>query len=178
MDLRARRPTRFRSSPCPAIPTIKLPRMSSTTISLIIRRKMLDSGFSAAPTSALSHTSWSSHPTTAPATVAMMIHWLSEIRFSGLGMSPSDECRRLRFDAFENLVVGLRELGHAFALELARDPGEIDTQGGERAQPFRRQRDALPDADLRDAVVAIGVEGFRWQRRHAVRRHQRIDVVG
>src|SRR5262245_51832949 len=101
--------------------------------------------------------------------VAMMIHWLSEIRLSGLGMSPSDESRRLRFDAFEDLVVGLRELCDAFGLELARDSREIDPQRREGAQPLGRQRDGLPDADFRAAVVAIGVEGFGRQRRHGVR---------
>ncbi len=44
MDRSASRPMRLRSSPCPAIPTIKVPKMSGTTIDLINLRKMLESG--------------------------------------------------------------------------------------------------------------------------------------
>ncbi len=55
-DFSARRPTRLRSSPWPAMPTTRLAMMSGTTIDLIIRRKIDESGLSAAPTSTVVHT--------------------------------------------------------------------------------------------------------------------------
>ena len=43
-DLSARRPMRLRSSPWPAMPITRVPKMSGTTIDLIIRRKSVESG--------------------------------------------------------------------------------------------------------------------------------------
>src|SRR5829696_4103190 len=73
IDLSARRPTRFISSPCPAIPMTRLPKMIGTTTDLIILRKTVESGLRLVPRSGFSH------PIRAPMTMKTRIHLVSEI---------------------------------------------------------------------------------------------------
>ena len=68
MDFKASRPTRFMSSPCPAMPTTSVPKMSGTMIDLIIRRNTVEIGLR--ETANLGK----KIPTTTPTTMAAMIH--------------------------------------------------------------------------------------------------------
>src|SRR6266480_4796274 len=74
IDLRASRPTRFMSSPCPAIPTTSVPNMIGTMIDLIILRKTVDSGLR------LSANVGNTQPMITPITIAIIIHDVSDTR--------------------------------------------------------------------------------------------------
>src|SRR6266566_1517393 len=74
MDLSANRPTRFMSSPCPAIPTTRVPKISGTMMDLIIRRKTVDTGLSVVANSG-AYT-----PISTPTTIEIMIHDVSVMR--------------------------------------------------------------------------------------------------
>ncbi len=69
-DFPASRPIRLRSSPWPAMPTTRVPKMIGTTMDLIIRRKIVESGLSSAANPGRSH------PTRIPAPMPMKIQWV------------------------------------------------------------------------------------------------------
>ena len=71
-DLSASRPTRFMSSPWPAMPTTSVAKMSGAISDLIIRRKMVESGLSSCDASG------NAHPTSVPRTIEIRIHCVSE----------------------------------------------------------------------------------------------------
>ena len=72
-DLRASRPTRFMSSPWPAMPMTRVAKMSGAMSDLIIRRKIVESGLR------LVASSGASHPTSAPITMEIRIHLVTEM---------------------------------------------------------------------------------------------------
>ena len=71
-DFSASRPTRFMSSPWPAMPTTRVAKMSGAISDLIIRRKMVESGLSSWENSG------NAQPTSVPRTIAIRIHCVSE----------------------------------------------------------------------------------------------------
>ena len=75
----ASRPTRFMSSPWPAMPTTSDPKISGTTIDLIIRRKIVASGLTASATLTLVQTVLSRYPIRTPTTIEITIHQVSEM---------------------------------------------------------------------------------------------------
>src|SRR6202008_1061081 len=100
IDFKARRPTRFMSSPCPAIPTTSVPKMSGAMIDLIIRRNTVDSGFS------FTARSGANTPIRTPTIIEIRIHDVREMRRSWrkillmvfcclIGCSANDRRRRL-----------------------------------------------------------------------------------
>src|SRR3954471_13036008 len=74
IDLSARRPTRFMSSPCPAMPTTSVAKISGAMIDLIIRRNTLEIGLSVTANSG-AHV-----PISTPTTIEIIIHDVSEMR--------------------------------------------------------------------------------------------------
>ncbi len=62
------------SSPCPAIPTTSVPKMSGTMIDLIIRRNTVDTGFSVMAKAG------ANVPMSTPTTIEIRIHDVSGIR--------------------------------------------------------------------------------------------------
>ena len=71
-DLSASRPTRFMSSPWPAMPTTSVAKMSGAISDLIIRRKMVESGLSCWDASG------NAQPTSMPTTIEIRIHCVSD----------------------------------------------------------------------------------------------------
>src|SRR5581483_6887509 len=83
IDRRARRPTRFMSSPWPAIPTTSVANSSGTINDLIIRKNTDDRTFksvAAQPPCASRADSGNAHPRAIPTTIEMMIHCESVMR--------------------------------------------------------------------------------------------------
>jgi len=76
-DLIASRPMRLRSSPCPAIPMTRVPKMIGTTTDLIIRRNMVESGLS------WTATDGASQPSRIPAPIPRKIQWVRLRRRAG-----------------------------------------------------------------------------------------------
>src|SRR5262245_8342955 len=76
MDLSASRPTRFMSSPCPAIPMTRVEKMMGTMMDLIMRRKVVESGRSSCATSG------NRQPISTPTAMPIRIHLVNEIRLS------------------------------------------------------------------------------------------------
>lgn len=85
-DFSARRPMRFRSSPWPAMPITRVPKMSGTTIDLIIRRKVVESGLRNGVKSR-SGVMESTQPTTMPTPMPTKIQCVSESLRSARHMS-------------------------------------------------------------------------------------------
>src|SRR6266516_501027 len=74
IDFSASLPTRFMSSPCPAIPTTSVPNMIGTMIDLINLRKTVESGLR------LSANAGNIQPIITPITIAIIIHDVSVTR--------------------------------------------------------------------------------------------------
>src|SRR6478736_4018496 len=118
----ASRPTCFKSSPCPAIPTTRLPNTSGTTIDLM---------------RVSCQKSWSSHPRVTPTIIAMMIQPVRPIRrrvpvmmlLRKSGATGERAC--LRVDARQEALVAGGELLDAVGLQEGGDRLEVDVERAE-----------------------------------------------
>src|SRR6478609_1880321 len=157
----ASRPTCFKSSPCPAIPTTRLPNTSGTTIDLIIRRNIVASGWAIGVMRVSCQKSWSSHPRVTPTIIAMMIQPVRPIRrrvpvmmlLRKSGATGERAC--LRVDARQEALVAGGELLDAVGLQEGGDRLEVDAERAELLHLRTGGLDPRGDAGLRLAVVAV-----------------------
>src|SRR6478735_8518493 len=150
----ARRPTCFRSSPWPAIPTTRLPKTSGTTIDLIIRRNIVASGCATGVIRVSCHRSWSSQPSVMPTIIAMTIQPERPIRRRVpvmvllRGSGATGQGAGLRVDARQEALVAGGELLHAVGLQEGGDRRKVDPERPELGQLARRRRDGRGDRRL------------------------------
>src|SRR6478752_3431675 len=162
----ARRPTCFRSSPWPAIPTTREPKTRGTTIDLIIRRNIVARGWAIGVMRVSCHRSWSSQPSVMPTIIAMMIQPVRPIRrripvmmlLEKSGATGEGAC--LRVDARQEALVAGGELLDAVGLQEGGDRLEVDAERAELVHLGAGGLDPRGDAGLRLAVVAVRREGL------------------
>src|SRR6478735_10254091 len=81
---------------------------------------------------------------------------------TGVAVATSGHAHRalLLRDGLQERIVGVGELLDPLVLELQGDGGRVDPQSRERLEAGVRRRQVVVDADLRVAVVAVGLEGL------------------